>query len=204
MAPFRLTHQAKGWIEPDYGGVLTSANFGDPCSAQGAGGVSRWMAVPWQADTASCRSGYDTSYDPYVPTFWPAHVPNQVLSQRAYETVMNEALPMDVRLSAFAKRAAWIRPLGNASYIAQINSMINDIGQMGIVEVRAGPTVGTDFPATMEVEQLPSRPAVPAVPAVSASETMLATHVALSDDFEDIDLRNTDKARHLSGLRHKR
>lgn len=75
---------------------------------------------------------------------------------------------------------------------------------MGIVEVRAGPTVGTDFPATMEVEQLPSRPAVPAVPAVSASETMLATHVALSDDFEDIDLRNTDKARHLSGLRHKR
>ena len=59
MAPFRLTHQAKGWIEPDSGGVLTSANFGDPCSAQGAGGVSRWMAVPWQADTASCRSGYD-------------------------------------------------------------------------------------------------------------------------------------------------
>ena len=195
MAPFRLTHQPKSWIEPDYGGVLTSANFGDPCSAQGAGGVSRWMAVPWQADTASCRSGYDKTYDPYVPTFWPAHVPNQVLSQRAYETVMNEALPIDERLSAFAKRAAWIRPLGNASYIAQINSMIRDIGQMGIVEVRAGPVGSADFPATMEVEQLAPKP---------AAEMMLATHVALSDEFEDIDLRNTDKARHLSGLRRER
>ena len=195
MAPFRLSHQAKGWIEPDYGGVLTSANFGDPCSAQGAGGVSRWMAVPWQADTASCRSGYDKTYDPYVPTFWPAHVPNQVLSQRAYETVMNEALPIDERLSAFAKRAAWIRPLGNASYIAQINSMIRDIGQMGIVEVRAGPVGSADFPATMEVEQLAPKP---------AAEMMLATRVALSDEFEDIDLRNTDKARHLSGLRRER
>ena len=194
-APFRLTHQAKGWIEPDYGGVLTSDNYGDPCSAQGAGGVSRWMAVPWQADTASCRSGYDKTYDPYVPTFWPAHVPNQVLSQRAYETVMNEALPMQQRLSAFAQRAAWIRPLGNKSYVTQINSMINDISQMGIVEVREGLVGSADFPATMEVEQLPPKP---------AAAMLLATHATLSDEFEDVDLRGTDKARHLSGLRRKR
>ena len=198
MAPFRLSHQAKGWIEPDYGGVLTADNFGGPCSAQGAGGVSRWMAVPWAADTASCRSGYDKSYDPYVPTFWPAHVPNQVLSQRAYEAVMNETLPLDERLSAFAKRAAWIRPLGGVSQQAQINVMIGNISQVGIVEVRAGPIdkVGSgEFPATMEVEQLPPK---------SAAERMLATHVELSDEYVDVDLRNTDKARHLSGLRRKR
>jgi hypothetical protein len=39
------------------------------------------MAVPWQTDTASCRSGYDLSYDPYVPAFWPARVPNEVLTK---------------------------------------------------------------------------------------------------------------------------
>ena len=43
------------------------------------------MAVPWQTDTASCRSGYylgyGPRYDPYVPTFWPARVPNQVLTR---------------------------------------------------------------------------------------------------------------------------
>jgi hypothetical protein len=199
MAPFRLSHQAKGWIEPDYGGVMTPDNFSGPCSAQGAGGVSRWMAVPWQADTASCRSGYDKSYDPYVPTFWPAHVPNQVLSQRAYETVMNESLPIGERLSAFAQRAAWIRPLGNVSYEAQINNMIRDIALVGIVEVREGPkpdsTGNSDFPATMQVEQLPTKPGAP---------MLLATDVALSDEFEDVDLRGTDKARHLSGLRRKR
>ena len=51
---------------------------------QSPGSISRWMAIPWQTDTASCRSGYDTSYDPYVPTFWPARVPNEVMSETAY------------------------------------------------------------------------------------------------------------------------
>lgn len=193
MAPFRLTHQAAGWIEPDYGGVLTPDAISGPCTAQGAGGVTRWMAVPWQADTASCRSGYDKSYDPYVPTFWPAHVPNQVLTQRAYETVMNESLPMDDRLSAFAKRAAWIRPLGNVSYQAQINNMIADIAQVGIVEVREGPAGSVNFPATMEVEQLPH---------AAVAGMALAHHAAVQEEFVDVDLRQTDKARHLSRRRH--
>ncbi len=193
MAPFRLAHQAKDWIEPDYGGMLTADNFVGPCSAQGPGGVSRWMAVPWQTDTASCRSAYDKSYDPYVPTFWPARVPNQVMTQRSYEAVMNESTPLAERLSAFAKRASWIRPLGKISYQDQINNMINDIAQMGIVEVREGLTGSSDFPATMEVEQLPPAP---------ITELMFAVSAGVPEDFEDIDLSTTEKARHLSHPRN--
>ena len=46
-----------------------------PLAGSGPGDVTRWMAVPWQADTASCRSGYQygpTPVDPYLPTFWAA------------------------------------------------------------------------------------------------------------------------------------
>ena len=192
MAPFRLAHQPKGWVEPDYGGVLTPDAISGPCSAQAAGGISRWMAVPWQTDTASCRSGYQKSYDPYVPTFWPARVPNQVLSQQAYEIVMDESLPAEERLRAFAKRAAWIRPLGNISYQDQINNMIADIAQMGVVEVREGPHDGAGFPGQLEVEQLPP----------PRLEKGLRASRALPDDFEDVELSAVDKVRHLGPQRH--
>lgn len=192
MAPFRLAHQPAGWVEPDYGGVLTPDNIDGPCSAQIAGGITRWMAVPWQTDTASCRSGYQKSYDPYLPTFWPARVPNQVMSQQAYEQVKDEKLPIEDRLRAFARRAAWIRPLGNVSYQDQINNMIADIAQMGIVEVREGPRDGAGFPAWLEVEQLP---------APAATEKRLFAALAMPEDFEDVDLSTVDKARHLAPRR---
>ena len=191
MAPFRLAHRPKNWIEPDYGAVLTPDNIDGPCGAQIAGGITRWMAVPWQTDTASCRSGYQKSYDPYLPTFWPARVPNQVMSQRAYETVIDESLPIDDRLSAFAKRAAWIRPLGNISYQDQINNMIKDIAQMGIVEVREGPKDSAGFPSFLEVEQLPP----------PSGEKRLLGAVIVAEEFEDVDLTTVEKARHLGSRR---
>ncbi|MFM0336865.1 LodA/GoxA family CTQ-dependent oxidase [Paraburkholderia fungorum] len=193
MAPFRLAHRPPDWIEPDYGAVLTPDDIDEPCSAQTAGGITRWMAVPWQTDTASCRSGYQKSYDPYLPTFWPARVPNQVMSQQAYETVTNEHLSIDERLRAFAKRAAWIRPLGNVSYQDQINNMIKDIAQMGIVEVRDGPTDQAGFPSILEVEQLPPP---------RGEIRQLAAAIA-PEDFEDVDLTKVEKARHLS-RRHRK
>lgn len=192
LAPFRLAHQPAGWVEPDYGGVLTPDNIAGPCSAQAPGGITRWMAVPWQTDTASCRSGYQKSYDPYLPTFWPARVPNQVMSQQAYETVMNESLPAEERLRAFARRAAWIRPLGNISYQEQINNMIADIAQMGIVEVREGPRDGAGFPALLEVEQLPAP--------VGAEQRLFAAR-GVPEEFEDVELSEVDKARHLGSRR---
>ncbi len=61
-APFRIRHRRADDPEPPLGPTLTPNNVvtvGGPLYAQGPGGLSRWMAVPWQTDTASCRAGYD-------------------------------------------------------------------------------------------------------------------------------------------------
>jgi L-Lysine epsilon oxidase N-terminal/L-lysine epsilon oxidase C-terminal domain len=158
MAPFRFAHAPQGWIEPSMGEVLTSGSVtipNGPLGGQLPGGITRWMAVPWQTDTASCRSGYDKSYDPYVPTFWPARVPNEVLTRENYAVVVDAAKPVAERLAAFANRAAWIAPLGTTSYTDQINNMIRAFDHLGVVEVNPGPTdpVGAAlFPSRMGVE----------------------------------------------------
>jgi hypothetical protein len=176
MAPFRLLHAPPGWVEPDYGPQLTIDQVTMPngplLGGQLPGGISRWMAVPWQADTASCRSGYLASYDPYLPTFWPARVPNQVMSQANYEIVLDVEKPLADRLKAFAERASWLTPLGTGTQIDQINNMIAHFDHMGVVETRPGPRSGP-FPKEFEVEDLhpaavhalaaapPGRPAPP-------------------------------------------
>src|SRR5208337_1277542 len=141
-SPFRLAHAPDEWVEPDYGLTLTFVRASAPDGCLGpqlAGGLSRWMAVPWQCDTASCRSGYDKTYDPYVPTFWPARVPNQVLTLADYQAVMDKKLSLAERQAAFARRADWNAPLDlSASYVAQINTMIAHFDRMGVVESRPG------------------------------------------------------------------
>lgn len=152
--PFRFLHAREAWVPPALGTVLTSDGVtipNGPLTAQVPGGITRWMAVPWQTDTASCRSGYDTAYDPYVPSFWPARVPNQVLTKENYAIVMDEKRPMSERRKAFANRAAWIEPLGTGGYTSQINNMIRHFDHLGVVEVHAGPKDGA-FPAEIEVE----------------------------------------------------
>jgi hypothetical protein len=142
MAPFRLKHAPKDWVEPQYAQPIQAALDlpNGPLAAQVPGGITRWMAVPWQTDTASCRSGYTRSYDPYVPAFWPARVPNHVLSETNYDKVMNASLPLAERLAAFATRSLWIRPLGTKSYTDQINNMIEHFDKMGVIEERPGPS----------------------------------------------------------------
>ena len=158
MAPFRFKHAPKDWVEPSFGAGLiqdTLSLADGPLGPQVPGGVTRWMALPWQTDTASCRSGYFKAYDPYLPTFWPARVPNQVLTRESYDIVMDEQRGLGERLAAFATRASWLRPLGKKSYTDQINNMIRDYDNLGVVEVREGPSDRENFPAEMEVEQLP-------------------------------------------------
>ncbi|WP_342147974.1 LodA/GoxA family CTQ-dependent oxidase [Methylorubrum sp. SB2] len=154
MEPFRIAHAHDGWVPPSSGEVLTADAISipdGPLAGQYPGGLTQWMAVPWQTDTASCRSGYTKTYDPYVPTFWPARVPNQVLSKENYDIVVDEKQPMSERLAAFANRAAWIAPLGTTSYTDQINNMIAHFDHLGVVEVRDGPNDGA-FPDKIEVE----------------------------------------------------
>lgn len=154
MAPFRFRHAPEGWIAPQPSEVLTPDDVtipNGPLYGQQAGGITRWMAVPWQTDTSSCRSGYTPSYDPYVPSFWPARVPNEVLTKENYDIVMDKSRPLSERRKAFANREAWIEPLGADGYTHQINNMIHHFDFLGVVEVRKGPG-DADFPAFIEVE----------------------------------------------------
>lgn len=160
MAPFRIAHAVEGDIEPQYGPILDMDVMAGllpygPLGQQVPGGVTRWMAVPWQTDTASCRSGYVKKYDPYLPTFWPARVPNQVLAEENYNIVMDDNQPLAKRLAAFAQRADWNAPLNpQASYRAQINHMTGAFGEMGVIEHRDGPG-DPHFPRSLEVQDTP-------------------------------------------------
>lgn len=154
LVPYRWRHRAKDNPEPDYGTTLTpgeATSYDGPLYAQFPGSITRWMAIPWQTDTASCRSGYQPNYDPYLPTFWPARVPNQVLDVENYRKVMNTALPRDERLAAFNKRSDWDRTLG-VGYQQQLVNMVEHFDRQGIVEVRPGIADDPDFPPVMQVE----------------------------------------------------
>jgi hypothetical protein len=155
MAPFRILHAPAGWTPPDLGGTLTSDNVKTvhgPLWEQQAGSISRWMAVPWQTDTASCLGGYDSAYDPYAPTFWPARVPNEVVSRESYCVIVDAKANMADRKAAFALRAQWIEPIANDDYVIQINNMVHHFANLGVVEALVGPTDTDAFPSVIEVE----------------------------------------------------
>ena len=179
-APFRLKHRPAGAPQPDYGSQLSVrdalASFG-PLYAQGPGDLSQWMGLPWQADTAFCRSGYDTRYDPYVPTFWPATVPNQVLSAEAYDALMAAETP-EARAEAFAQRANWTRFLtqnGSATG-QQMETMVQIFGSLGVLEQRPGPDGDPAIPSVLQVESL--GPDVKQTAAAQAGDTALKAHPA--------------------------
>jgi L-Lysine epsilon oxidase N-terminal/L-lysine epsilon oxidase C-terminal domain len=154
MEPYRWRHREKGNPEPDAGSTLTTAevlSYNGPLYAQFPGSLTRWMAIPWQTDTASCRSGYDTQYDPYLPTFWPARVPNQVLSAENYQKLMDLSLERPERIAAFNDRSDWDRTLGEG-YQQQLQAMVEHFDRQGIVEVREGIANDPDFPPVMQVE----------------------------------------------------
>ena len=152
-APFRIRQRPEGVPEPDYGGTMNqqeALSARGPLYAQGPGDINRWMGLPWQADTAYCRGGYDTTYDPFAPTFWPARVPNHVLAERDYAVVIDPTQPMSDRLAAFNDRTNWNKPL-HGKTAQQMEQMVRIFGSMGLVEVRPGVTRDPAFPAMMMV-----------------------------------------------------
>ncbi|WP_452598080.1 LodA/GoxA family CTQ-dependent oxidase [Pontimicrobium sp. MEBiC01747] len=160
-APYRIRMRAAGKDDPTYGSTLTTeevAAMNGPLYDQGPGDLTRWMAVPWQGDTAFCRSGYDMEYDPYLPTFWPARVPNQVLTRIDYRTLMDTSKTYEERIAAFQNRPSWLRQLPGANPVAeQMQYMIDHFGEMGIVEAMPSPNKDKGFewmPDTLYVENL--------------------------------------------------
>lgn len=169
--PFRIRHRQSGQQEPDYGDQLSASRAladDGPLNAQGPGGLTRWMAIPWQADTSSCRSGYESQnglgpkYDPYVPTFWPARVPNHVLTLEDFAIVNT---PGKVggdgngdgdadRRAAFARRASWTRGLSGDMNQQRLQA-VTDWPRFGIVEPHTYTVGDGAFPSRIHVESEP-------------------------------------------------
>jgi len=151
--PFRIRQRPAGVPAPKYGSTLDQQQclaINGPLHLQGPGDITRWMGLPWQADTAYCRGGYDSQYDPFVPTFWPARVPNQVLTERDYAIVVDPAQPINRRIEAFTQRTSWNKPL-HGTTSQQMDQMVRIFGSMGLLEVRKGVKDDPIFPPVMMV-----------------------------------------------------
>lgn len=171
MAPFRFKH-APATPKTDYlyyGSTLDQGvlgmSAGPILGGQVPGSITRWMAVPWQTDTASCRDGYTTSYDPYLPTFWPARVPNNILGEDDYEMTIDPDLTLEDRRLAFANRYFWLDDLPldgeDPTQTNQINAMVKYFDKLAIVQHRPG-TEGKKkyreyFPPEMQVGIIPTQ-----------------------------------------------
>lgn len=148
--PFRIKYNKDA--KNNYGYKLTTADIldqdgkaikGGPLDGSSPGDITRWMAIPWLTDTASCRSGYEMNYAPYLPTFWPATVPNSVLNEEDFKTAINPEQNINTRLAAYNQRTNWLRGLGGEfhynqnidqqSYNIQINNMIHRWHELGII-----------------------------------------------------------------------
>ncbi len=154
-APFRLRRRTDP--EPDWGPEMTSeialADDG-PLSASGPGDLTRWLSVPWQTDVASCLSAYESALDEYLPAFWPAHVPNDVLSLESYRLVADPTASPEERQRAFAHRVKWLRDLPGFgdSNRERMNAFIRQWGAAGVVTRQPGPEDDASFPETFWVE----------------------------------------------------
>jgi len=149
-AAFRIR---EGKSAQDYGQTLTPAMAlasNGPLHEQSAGDLTKWMAVPWHGDTAFCRSGYEPSVDPFLPTFWPAAVPNHVLQIEDYNKVMDKSLSMAAREEAFGNRQHWLRSLRGGP-VEQINQMVDHFANVGVLVAKRGPGDGR-FPPLILVE----------------------------------------------------
>ena len=152
---FRINAVAPGEeSRQDFGSLLTPAQTiadDGPLAISGPGDITKWMATPWQTDTESCRSGYDKEVDPYLPTFWPARAPNDVLSLSQYETVMETNASTGVREEAFAQRVEWLRHINRPDDIDSKNVMIENWPLLGMISLEPGPDDAV-APAFLKVE----------------------------------------------------
>ncbi|MFG2483523.1 LodA/GoxA family CTQ-dependent oxidase [Streptomyces virginiae] len=162
--PFRILHRAPGSPERDYGDVLSDQQVKSedgPLYAQGPGDLTRWMAAPWQCDAASCRSGYQVlsglgpRYSPYLPTFWPAQIPNHVLKREDFDIVNDPGADPESRGHAFERRAVWLRGLTGSDFNRQRRQMIDDWSDFGIVETHRYTVGDGRFPESIQVESVP-------------------------------------------------
>ncbi|MFZ0091250.1 MAG: LodA/GoxA family CTQ-dependent oxidase [Solirubrobacteraceae bacterium] len=152
--PFRLRVRETEFRPHDYGEELTPAlvfSHDGPLQGVSPGGLTHWLGVPWHADAASCRSGYQRRISPVLPTFWPARIPTQVLIEADYRIVMDRARPLSERRAAFRRRHDWERYIAQPTRPPTLELMTRQWPRLGIVAERPGPG-DRHFPQTFKVE----------------------------------------------------
>ena len=100
--PFGVRIKRRRTAKDNFDKYLTSKKAlskGGPLDGSSAGDITRWMAVPWQSDTSSCLSAYSAYGGEYLPTFWPARVPNDVLTKQDYDTLQSRSKPVEKKKS---------------------------------------------------------------------------------------------------------
>jgi len=110
--PFRIKRRQNA--QEDFGIAISpeiALAKGGPLDGSSPGDITKWMAVPWQSDTSSCLSAYRAFSGEYLPTFWPARVPNDVLTREDYETLVDPHASEEKKVAAFspASRKKWLR-----------------------------------------------------------------------------------------------
>jgi hypothetical protein len=153
-APFRLRRRTGA--EPDWGDVLDPTIAlapNGPLSASGPGDLTRWLAVPWQADMASCF-GAIIDDEPFPPSYWPATAPEQVLDAAAYRKLVDPTADAATRLAAFTCRSAWVRGLSPDAdaYAARVNLFTHEWSHFGVVTRQPGPSGDPTFPTEVWTE----------------------------------------------------
>jgi hypothetical protein len=152
--PFRLKVRSTSFELQDYGPMLTRAKVfapSGPLDGVSPGGLTQWLGLPWHADGASCRSGYQRKISTVLPTFWPARIPTQVLSDGDYRIVLDRSRPLAERQAAFRRRRDWERFIARPTRPPTLHLMVEDWSKLGMVAERPGPGDAA-FPRTFKVE----------------------------------------------------
>ncbi len=155
--PFRIKQ-----LSPDQsrhqGLVLTpevAVSADGPIDGSLPGDLTRWMVLPWQADTASCGAGYEPQVNPFFPTFWPARVPNQVLPEMHYRQAIDPEASEVQKLKQFSLRLDWLRDLlylTQTGPIEKINQFLADWSKVGVVTRQEVPAGNSLLPPVVHVE----------------------------------------------------
>ena len=152
--PSRARARVPGKREPDYGPLLDSAitlSVGGPLSATEAGDLTRWMPLPWQADAATCGNGFEPQLDPFLPTFWPARLPNEVLAWQTYQRIIDPDTPAAEREQLFRNRAGFFRSLPSG-FLSAMRVFNEDWSRFGILTAQPVPSEDSALPDSLLVE----------------------------------------------------
>ncbi|CAN7769808.1 LodA/GoxA family CTQ-dependent oxidase [Rhizobium leguminosarum] len=144
--------------EPDYGphlDVPSALGATGPLQGQFPGSLTRWMLLPWQIDTGGCLAGYEDGLTFDAPSFWPTRVPNHVLPYANYLKATDASLPREERMIAFSERRSWFATL-NSPGTDWGEQLIDQFGNMGVVEAYPGVTGDNEIPAILYVETHPA------------------------------------------------